>query len=142
MCMIDLDSGKFITLPPKEFAKGKDSSFRWFREQGVDAAGNTNKISPGLMGYDLVAMPMPNSMWDRPSHKLLLQAASFATPGNPVFLVAKELPTTFIIKTREGAVGLLQITGFQENPKGVRIRYKLLKEAPSSASPATQSVGR
>jgi hypothetical protein len=35
------------------------------------------------------------------------------------------LPATFAIKTREGGQALLQITGFSEQPPGVKIRYKL-----------------
>jgi hypothetical protein len=50
-------------------------------------------------------------------------------PGSPVFLTAKgELPETWLFRTREGGVGLLQITGFTENPRGLRIRYKLVQD--------------
>jgi hypothetical protein len=33
---------------------------------------------------------------------------------------------TFYFRTREGGMGLLQITGFTDNPRGVKIRYKLV----------------
>lgn len=42
-----------------------------------------------------------------------------------------ELPVTFAFKTREGGRGLLQITGFTENPRGVKIRYKLVQASKS-----------
>ena len=38
-----------------------------------------------------------------------------------------ELPKTFIFKTGSGGMGILQITGFTENPRGVKIRYKLVE---------------
>ena len=43
-------------------------------------------------------------------------------------LVAKKTPSTWLIHTREGGMGILQITGFKENAKGVRIRYKLVQQ--------------
>jgi signal peptidase I len=36
------------------------------------------------------------------------------------------LPRSFCFKTRNGAVGVLQITGFNEHPRGVNVRYKLV----------------
>ena len=46
-------------------------------------------------------------------------------------------------RTRSGTLGLLQITGFTENPRGVKIRYKLVQPLNSMdekglAKPATQ----
>ena len=43
------------------------------------------------------------------------------------------LPATFAVESRTGETGLLQITGFAENPRGVKLRYKLVQ---SSAQPA------
>jgi serine/threonine protein kinase len=37
------------------------------------------------------------------------------------------LPATFAVRSRTGEIGLLQITGFTENPRGVKIRYKLVQ---------------
>jgi hypothetical protein len=37
------------------------------------------------------------------------------------------LPYTFLIKSINVNIGLLQITGFTSNPRGVRIRYKLVQ---------------
>jgi hypothetical protein len=37
------------------------------------------------------------------------------------------LPATFVFKTREGSMGLLQITGMSDSPPGMKIRYKLVQ---------------
>ncbi|MBN1942863.1 MAG: protein kinase [Phycisphaerae bacterium] len=140
-CWLDLDTGKFIPHPKEPFANF-DSQLRWLRNQGGDAVGNRMKPSPGLTAWDMIALPTSNSIWDGLSRDNLLQAMGIATPGNPVYLVAKETPTTFVIKTREGSVGLLQITGFQDNPRGTKIRYKLLKNFahPPAAINAPQTM--
>jgi hypothetical protein len=49
-----------------------------------------------------------------------------------------QLPQTVFFKTGAGRLGLLQITGFDENPRGVKIRYKLVQN--TSASPAPTPV--
>jgi hypothetical protein len=35
---------------------------------------------------------------------------------------------TRIFKTREGGVGVIQIVGLTDNPKGVKIRYKMVQK--------------
>jgi chromosome segregation ATPase len=60
------------------------------------------------------------------------------------------LPTTFLFKTREGGMGILQITGYTDNPRCVKIRYKLVQNeknktfaSPNSASePADLRLAR
>jgi hypothetical protein len=42
-------------------------------------------------------------------------------------LLTREQSATWFFKTRKGSIGLLQITGFTENPRGVKIRYKLVQ---------------
>jgi hypothetical protein len=39
------------------------------------------------------------------------------------------LPLTFAFESRTGKAGLLQITGFTDNPRTVMIRYKLVNAA-------------
>ncbi len=74
----------------------------------------------------MVAAPVPNEEWDSATPDRLDYYFTLAKPGTPVTMSGRgDLPATFAFKTREGAVGLLQITGFAENPPGVRVRYKL-----------------
>jgi len=40
---------------------------------------------------------------------------------------ANSLPLTFAFRTQAGTSGLLQVTSFTEKPRGVKIRYKLMK---------------
>jgi serine/threonine protein kinase/tetratricopeptide (TPR) repeat protein len=45
-------------------------------------------------------------------------------------------PTLF--ETREGTIGMMQITSFTDNPRGVKLRYKLVQNANSAAEIAGQ----
>ena len=35
-------------------------------------------------------------------------------------------PDTYYVRTHDNGYGLLQIIGFSDNPRGVKIRYKLV----------------
>jgi hypothetical protein len=47
---------------------------------------------------------------------------------------------TMLFRTRQGTAGILQIAGYTEKPKGVKIRYKLVQKAsPGSAEVPTSA---
>jgi len=46
-----------------------------------------------------------------------------------------ELPATYLFKTREGGIGVLQILAVREEaPRGVRIRYKMVAGSPAAGA--------
>lgn len=49
------------------------------------------------------------------------------------------MPKTFLFKTREGGVGILQITGFVDGDRAVKIRYKIAREQPTGSE--TEAAG-
>jgi hypothetical protein len=53
-----------------------------------------------------------------------------------------ELPRTFVFKTRQGSVGLLQVNGITTNASGVKFRYKLVQRGSQEkeAEPETQHL--
>jgi len=51
------------------------------------------------------------------------------------FIYADRLPETFLFKNFANKIGLLQITGFTANPRGVKIRYKLVQGSSASIYP-------
>ena len=55
-------------------------------------------------------------------------------------LLTREQSATWFFKTREGGMGILQITGFTDNPRGVKIRYKLVQPAVSGSSIAKRKA--
>ncbi|MCL4789901.1 MAG: hypothetical protein KJ070_24500, partial [Verrucomicrobia bacterium] len=46
---------------------------------------------------------------------------------------SKALPLTFAFETRQGGLGVLQITSFEEGPPAVRLRYKFASNQPEPA---------
>jgi len=129
---IDLDKGKLFSPPAGLNLSDTNAFATWLRSNGVDAMGETSVSVRGLVGIDMIVRPLAGPQWEslKPQAALENEVLKQGTPGSPVFLSAKgELPQTFLFRTREGGTGLLQITGFTNNPRGVKIRYKLVQSA-------------
>jgi len=111
-----------------------------FRSRGIDATGTLDSTTRGLAGWELCALPLDAKMFDRLGASELQAAFNGCQPGSPVVMAGTgPLPATYAIKLRTGRLGLLQIVGFSDQPRGVRIRYKLVAAGfpPVSAPPQT-----
>ena len=128
---IDLDTGKVSTGP--QVVENAQSLQDWMQSTGVDALGMRGSPAPGLGGFDMVAIPVPNERWDI-SIPELRGILTMGKLGSPVTMSGKgELPATYLFTTREGGMGVLQIVGFVDKPWAVKIRYKLMEEVSEDA---------
>jgi len=128
---IDLDKGRLFAAAEYFGPKAEPSpaeTQQWLQETGIDAVADTRSHYGGLVGFKMVASPVPNEEWDRLPASRLDYYLAMSKPGTPVIMSGKgELPATYAVSTREGK-GLLQIVGMSTNqPPEVRIRYKLVK---------------
>jgi hypothetical protein len=69
------------------------------------------------------------TQWEATTPEELLVQLKLATVNS---LSGEEpLPKTYGFTTRAGNWGMLQITGFSKNPRGVKVRYKLAQAGMS-----------
>lgn len=140
---IDLDTGRLFSPPPGLSLADTNAFAAWLRDNGIDAMGKTSVSVRGLVGMEMIARPLDGAQWESlEAHDALAnEVLKHGSPGAPVFLTAKgQLPETFLFKTREGGVGVLQITGFTDNPRGAKIRYKLVRRADANPTGALSST--
>jgi len=125
---IDLDTGEQLTPPPEMDRRDEQAGQRWIQESGTDAFAGTGPDVRGLVCFDMVAFPISAESWATTNPRSFIEALGRAKAGSPVFVSGKgELPATYLFRTRERGMGILQITGFTEEPKGVKIRYKMVQ---------------
>ena len=139
--LIDFDSGRLLFPPSELNRKDRIALEAWVRKEGVDALADAGESVRGFIGFDMIARPVTARQWDTATGAAVAdnQFLTLGRPGSPVYLTAKgQLPETFLIKTREGGMGVLQVVGFTDNPRGVRIRYKLV-QGQTALTSATQS---
>jgi serine/threonine protein kinase len=145
---IDLDSGRTMAYP---LALGKNGTdWEWFKRgeaKGIDAVYEAGDFM-FVVGMDVIKTV--NSDWNAMSPEQLRTALlKGIDPANlEMKMEASNLPVTFGFQTYAGNVGLLQITGFTDNPRGVKLRYKLVQtngtdrvlaaSAPAAPSPTPE----
>ena len=126
---IDLDTGQLLT-PPNDL-QGPKAFRQWLKQSGADAQGTVGgrRNIQGLACYDAVTIPMDQQSWSDPAQLEYFVACMQGTePGFPTFMTGKgKLPETYLFKTREGRIGLLQIVELDDEPRAVRIRCKLVE---------------
>jgi len=134
---IDFDTARLFSPPAAIDSRDGKAGMEWIEKAGIDALCETNVDVRGLACFDMIAIPVRSERWDAIKPEGLQKSLGWGKIGSPVFMSGKgELPTTYIFKTREGGMGILQIVGFTEDPRGVSIRYKMVARSQATAAPA------
>jgi serine/threonine protein kinase/tetratricopeptide (TPR) repeat protein len=138
----DLDSGIILTNSSLDWEN--HSGYEWIRTNGLDVVVTESaKNLPALLGFDMVITPAPTNGWNivTPADVVHNWALLQEEPQQKkVFGAMPGQTDTFFFQTREGGKGVLQILGFADNSRGVKIRYKLVQSANSSAEIAAQTL--
>ena len=126
---VDLDAGRLVTPPADLDHSDENAVMTWIRSSRVDAMAETSVSVQGLIGFDMVVQPVASELWDSVTAETILTRDMLATGTGfaPAPMPGKgPLPVTYMFRTREGGLGILQIVGFAEDPKGVKIRYRMV----------------
>ncbi|MFC1739059.1 HEAT repeat domain-containing protein [Planctomycetota bacterium] len=130
---IDFDTGKLFSFDPQVPSRTPKAFRSFFQQNGADVHGSTERHIQGLACEDMIFSPVDNSYWDTAEAQLMGKRSwEEFEAGYPAYMTAQgQLPVTYFFKTREGGIGILQITGFSDEPKGVKIRYKMVQTVES-----------
>jgi serine/threonine protein kinase len=140
---LNFASGVQSSIPEGQLTNN-EQRLSWITDHGVDLlALHKGGFKWNLVGPDLKMARLPEGQWDQATPEELRRALATVvmetSDGWPFHALRAprdrlEQPLDFAFQTSGGAMGLLQITGFTENPRGVRICYKLVQTSNSSAS--------
>jgi hypothetical protein len=130
---LDFESGQLWTatataLPSDDLRK------QWIADHGIDLL----VLSKGgfkwrLVGPEFKVARLAQGRWDQATPGELRRALDAAVmeteDGWPFHAIHDRLeqPLDFAFQTGGGTIGLLQLTGFTDNPSGVKLRYKLVQ---------------
>lgn len=119
----DIDTGKAIVGMSGDDQDAAD--FCASMKLGRNALSST-------LGEGFGAVPLEAAQWERLTPAALAEKLSTAMVGN---IRAREpLPRTYGFSTRAGNMGLLQIIGIGDQPRGIKIRYKMVKGTPAPSA--------
>jgi serine/threonine protein kinase len=142
---INFESGELVSAPNSLVENRNDRTLLidWLVEARADASAIAGENGGHrLVSYtrDTCFSEVRPSSWERMNESGLLYAWQLAARTNKIVLGNPDLlPRTFVFETRTGIHGLLQITGFTDNPRGVKIRYKLVQNGKQNTSPASEA---
>jgi tRNA A-37 threonylcarbamoyl transferase component Bud32 len=134
--LLDLDTGRQESRAA--FAAEDEAAVASAQAAKLDLAimPGKNKVTVLGLGLRTAYVPVPNVV--RPEALTSQAAVNFwlldCKPAKAVadLQVGKEMTGTYVFQTREGGVGFLDLAGLSDNPRGVKMRYKLV----SATAPA------
>ncbi len=149
---LDLDTGRLLSLahldPPID-PFNVDQFYDWRQKSGADVVAeivhdpetvpaNIRADFSGLNGLNTILIPVDRGAWDSISPEAVVAAVApvklETTRWTMATTLTNGLPATHLFKTSEDGMGILQITGFAENPRAVKLRYKLVQQVAKPMS--------
>ena len=111
-----------------------DSATNWNDWDGltpeqVRAAVDVVDWSQRATEAQLRGQPAPPAPKSDSTFRSAAQLDSRERGGPVVNLLTRDQSVTWFFKTREGAMGVLQLAGFTDDPSAVKIRYKLVQDS-------------
>jgi serine/threonine protein kinase len=143
---LDLDAGTLSDHLPELATRSEAEQIRWLRESGIDLSVGHSGLDDRELVFPMAYRPkfvkVSNDAWRGLSAAALNEMVELRAyrPNNsdgrlfPDYGVIKlgQPPVTFAFRTANEARGLLQVTGFTNNPRGVKLRYKLVQNAAAN----------
>jgi serine/threonine protein kinase len=130
--LLDLDTGVAIRLPYVSDKTHPGLAINYNHEYNIVGPSGVNGVVVEVANAD-------QATWDGITDLQVFDRLHTNSPGvlsGPRTGQAdKFLPLTYLFKSATGKIGLLQITGFTDNPRGVKIRYKLVQNNVTTVTP-------
>lgn len=134
--ILDLETGRFTRHEPLERFKFRAPAIMaWIRSKGLDISCNVWSSGAACVTYDMNIVAVNGKCWDELREDELISNPALA-PGRHaprrLLVLGRNRPDTYIFRTGEGALGMLQIVGMSQDGRGVKIRYKLIEPGKSA----------
>ena len=133
--MLDLETGCSRRQPSLEYFNSRaDAIANWIRSNGLDISSSLWPGGAACITYEMTIVPVATKCWENITEQQLLDDPALApVPHSPrrLLVLGNGRPDTYIFRTAEGTLGMLQLLGSDAHGHGVKIRYKLINPAKS-----------
>lgn len=134
--ILNLETGHALTQPPLDLNSRADLIMAGIRSNGLDLSCSVWPSGAACVTYDMAIVAVETKSWEATTAEELL--------GNPLLalgqhsprrllLLRTNSPNTYLFRTGEGTLGMLQIEGLSQSGQGMNICYKLINPANSSS---------
>ena len=134
---IDFDTGEVVEILPHALRLPSEQWLEWLEQNGVDAIARMSDEGDGLVGVGLVFQTWMASCWADTDPVDLRQTMAKAShqPRRPLLFREDSYQSVAPFKTRDGAIGMLQLLGVDRVRRTVQFRYRMLLEEGSETKP-------
>jgi hypothetical protein len=125
--LYDMDRAQWATN--EVFGENDRETHAWLRARQLDLLGVIERGQFAVLCMDMVVLPVASNSWQEVASESLWTNQNLRTlePGKITGVAPVEAKTdTWIFRTREDSLGVLQLLGTNASPTGVRIRYRLV----------------
>jgi hypothetical protein len=141
--LLDLDTGERATSI--NFGENDRVTHAWVRDHKLDVLAVVEHGQIAVLCHDMAVLPVKSERWEQATAADLVSDGMLAQM-EPNKITAISLATdktdTWIFRTREAGQGILQIMGQNADPRGVRIRYKLVTRSDGRSGRASDLDSR
>lgn len=133
--ILDLETGAALRQPSLEYFNSRaDTMAGWIRSNSLDISSSLWPGGAACITYEMAIVPVATKCWETTAEQELLHNPAL-TPGSHsprrLLVWGSGRPDTYVFRTGEGTLGMLQLLGSDEHGRGVKIRYKLINPAKS-----------
>ena len=97
------------------------------------------RVALKVIKLGMTVVAVESKCWEKTTaEELVANAALTSVRHAPrkLLVLGNNRPDTYVFRTAEGTLGMLQIVGMNEDGQGVKIRYKLINSAKSNSTAA------
>jgi hypothetical protein len=98
----------------------------WMETQGLDLLCQNSPAGAAIMTVDMAAFPESEGSFDNITVQQIVKELLLTAPSTQAIVTPAGGPSTFVFRTREGSLGVLEIAGARTGPGPLEIRYKLV----------------
>ena len=141
--VVDLETGRVLLHPSLDL--DARTIMAWVRSNGLDISGFAVSGGAACITYDMTIVAAEGKRWEEITEEELLGNPALS-PGKHsprrLLLPGPDRPDTYLFRTGEGTLGMLQIVGLSQNGQGVNIRYKLINPTGGETSVVSATKSR
>jgi hypothetical protein len=127
---LDLETGRSLTEPDWEYLASPLSYLHWLRSNSLDlAAAVYPDGSYWIFTRHLVVAPVDAKLWDRATPDDIVSHPALRSAAHRIrgsFSPGRDQADTYLLRTEEGAMGILRVLRLNRVSQELRIHYKLV----------------
>ena len=128
--ILNFESGRALLLRPFDVNSRAETITAGIRSNGLDISSTIWSDGAACVTYDMTVVAATEGKgWDETTEQEIMVQAELAEARHAprrLLVLGSESPDTYLFRTGEGTLGMLQIIGISRNGKGVDVRYKLI----------------